>query len=390
MKQMIKISVIAIITIMGMGCNDLYTELFDQKNIPIILELGPFLTANLTARRVYGQSGNFSSNSINNGGVSADSLFWPQDVAVDATGVYIADYYNNRVLYYLGTSTTASRVYGQSGGLTTMLPNNGGLSADSLYSPAGVAVDANGVYIADAGNNRVLYYSGTETAASRVYGQGGSFTANTSNNGGVSAESLNSPVGVAVDASGVYIADAGNNRVLYYSGTETTASRVYGQGGSFTTNAGNNGGVSAGSLSHPNSISVDANGVYISDRENNRVLYYSGTSTTASRVYGQFGSFITNTANNGDVSANSLFWPNGVEVDANGVYISDYQNNRVLYYSGKSTTASRVYGQSGSFTTNAFNNDGISAGSLGGATGLAVDKSGLYIVDGGNNRVLWY
>src|SRR4030042_2190975 len=173
MKQIIKISIIMLMAITSPACNYLYTELFDQKNIPVILQLG----LSQTAKRVYGQSGSFTANMPNNDGVSADSLFWPKGVAVDAGGVYIADYQNNRVLYYSGTSTTASRVYGQSS-FSSNAYNNNGLSADSLAAPTGVAVDANGVDIAEYQDNRELYYSGTSTTATRVYGSGGRFGRN--------------------------------------------------------------------------------------------------------------------------------------------------------------------------------------------------------------------
>ena len=70
-----------------------------------------------------------------------------------------------------------------------------------------------------------------------VFGQGGSFNSNIANNGGVSANSLNSPFGVAVDASGnLYVADDGNSRVLEYNTplkTGTTANLVFGQPDSF-------------------------------------------------------------------------------------------------------------------------------------------------------------
>jgi hypothetical protein len=39
--------------------------------------------------------------------------------------VYLNDYGNHRVLFFSGTSTTATRVYGQAG-FTTGLPNRGG------------------------------------------------------------------------------------------------------------------------------------------------------------------------------------------------------------------------------------------------------------------------
>ncbi len=341
-----------------------------------------------TATRVYGQGGSFTSNTDNNGGISADSLSRPGYVFEDASGVYIADTNNHRVLYYSGTSTTATRVYGQGGSFTSNTNNNGGVSADSLYGPRGISVDAGGVYIADTNNNRVLYYSGTSTTATRVYGQGGSFTSNTNNNGGVSADSLYSPRGLSVDSGGVYIADTNNNRVLYYSGTSTSATRVYGQGGNFTTNTVNNGGISANSLNSPRSVSVYASGLYVADGYNYRVLYYSGTSTTATRVYGQGGSFTSNTDNNGGISADSLSRPGYVFEDASGVYIADTNNNRVLYYSGTSTTATRVYGQGGSFTFNASNNNGFDRFDF--PADIAVDSSGVYIADTENHRVLFY
>jgi sugar lactone lactonase YvrE len=82
-----------------------------------------------------------------------------------------------------------------------------------------------------------------------VYGQGGSFTSNTANNGGISASSINSLADLVFDSSGnLYVSDALNARVLFYPAGSTTATRVYGQNGSFTTNTANSGGVSANSL----------------------------------------------------------------------------------------------------------------------------------------------
>jgi len=50
-----------------------------------------------------------------------------------------------------------------------------------------------------------------------VYGQGGSFTDNTANNGGISATSLSGPGAVIADNSGnIYIIDSSNNRALKY------------------------------------------------------------------------------------------------------------------------------------------------------------------------------
>lgn len=291
-------------------------------------------------------------------------------------------------------STKATRVYGQAGSFTTGTANNGGISADSLNAPAVVTVDSGGnLYVAEASNNRVLFFPSGSTAATRVYGQNGNFSANTADNGGISANSLNLPQGLAVDSIGnLYITETSNSRILYYPSGSTTATKVYGQNGSFSSNTANNGGISANSLNNPVAIALDAGGnLYAADSQNNRILYYPSGSTTATKVYGQ-PDFFSSTGNNGGLSADSLRKPARVAVDCAGnLFVTDQTNNRVLYYSSGSTTASRVYGQLGSFTANAFNNGGISADSLSFPAGAAIDSSGnMYLPDRGNNRVLYY
>lgn len=349
------------------------------------------VSTSTTAIRVYGQAGSFTSNGVNNGGsVTANTLNRPTAVAVDSTGLYVAENQNMRVTFFSGSSTTATRVYGQAGSFTTNTFNMGGATSNTTVgSPVGLGLDSGGLYIAEF-HYRVTYFSGVSTTALRVYGQGGSFTTATQDNGGVTANSLDSCAGVWHDGSGVYISDYANNRVLYYSGTATTATRVYGQGGSFTSQTANNGGITANSLSTPYAVVSDASGVYIADSANNRVLFYSGTSTTASRVYGQNGSFTDGTANNGGITATSLSGPGALRLDTAGLYVSDSNNHRILFFPGTSTTATRVYGQGGSFTSGTLNNGGVSANSLNTPAGLAIYNGNLYVADQYNHRVLVY
>jgi len=355
-----------------------------------------FAQASTTADVVWGQMGSFTASGSNDGGISANSVNSPQGIMLDGSGnLYAADTGNSRLLLYPSGSTTATRVYGQLGNFTTNIQNDGGISANSLVAPYAVALDSNGnLYVADSYNNRVLFYPAGSTTATRVYGQFGSFTTNTPNNGGVSASSLNLPQGVALDSSGnLYVGDFGNNRVLFYPAGSTTATRVYGQGGSFTTNTANKGGISANSLYQPQGFAMDSSGnLYVADYGNSRVLFYPAGSTTATRVYGQFGRFTTNTPNNGGVSANSLWDPYAEALDSSGnLYIVDNRNHRALFYPAGSTTATQVYGQLGSFTTNIPVDGGVSANSLYYPEAVTLDSSGnLYIADSGTNRVLMY
>ena len=343
---------------------------------------------------VYGQLGIFSTNALNQGGRSADSLWAPAGVAADRDGnLYVADNGNSRILFYPEGSTTATRVYGQLESFTTGFGNIGGRpSPDNLLFPEGIALDADGnLYVADRNNNRVLFYEAGSTTASRVYGQNGNFTTNLTNGGNTpaSANGLFAPYDVLPDADGnLYVADAGNNRVLFFPAGTTTPARIYGQHGDYTTYDVNKGGRSADTFFTPRSLALDSKGnLYVADRNNNRVLMFPPESTTAIRVYGQGGNFTTG----GPVfSATGLAGPEGVALDRHdNLYVVEVGSHRVLFFPADSTTATHVFGQDGSFTTGTPNKGGISADSLSQPRSVVVDRIGnLYVADVLNHRVL--
>ena len=174
---------------------------------------------------------------------------------------------------------------------------------------------------------------------------------------------------------------------------DSTADVVYGQGGSFSSSDQNQNAVSADTLNNPAGVTVDGSGgLYVADTANNRVLHYPEGSTTADVVYGQGGSFSSSDQDQNGVSADSLNGPTGVTIDGSGgLYVADSANNRVLHYAAGSTTADAVYGQGGSFSSSDQNQDGVSAGDLNGPTGVTIDGSGgLYVADSADNRVLHY
>lgn len=391
-------------------------------------------TENPKAIRVFGQP-DFVSNDPNHGAaVDANGLNFPLGLVIDGKGgIYVADRNNNRVLYFANDGDTkAARVYGQFGNFATNVPNNDGRGnpgapgAENLNMPTAVALDSKGgLYVLDRDNHRVLHFANNgDTKADRVYGQFGNFTTNVINNdgkgstGAPSAENLGRfLLGIAIDSKDdLYVSDSSNNRVLYFANDgNTKAVRVYGQFGNFTTNLHNNDGTgkaglpSADNLTFPRGLAVDSKGgLYVADRDNHRVLHFANNGDTkADRVYGQFGSFTTNAPNNngfgetqnGAASAENLFSPRGIALDnKDGLYVSDTNNNRILYFANDSDTkADRVYGQFSSFTMNVLNNGGKntpklpSAENLAGPQYVAVGPDGkLYISDTVNNRLLVY
>ncbi|GAB4529598.1 MAG: hypothetical protein OHK0046_49610 [Anaerolineae bacterium] len=379
---------------------------------------------------IYGQA-DYSTGNVNQGGAtSAETLSFPLGLVLDAdNGLYVADRDNHRVLYYANDGDqTADRVYGQLGDFNAHISNNDGQgnsgkpSANSLSMPTAVGVDSTGgLYVADRDNHRVLYYANDgDTTADRVYGQHGSFNTNMVNNDGTgnygepSADNLGTYLlGLVVDQNdGLYVSDSSNHRVLYYANDgDTTADRVYGQWDVFTSDARNNDGTgrdgtpTAHGLNFPRGLEVDADGgLYVADRDNNRVLYFGADGDTmADRVYGQFGVFTTNVESNdgsggvGTPSADNLSHPKSVSIGpAGGVYIADTLHHRVLYFSNDGdTTADGSLGQAQTLTSGVANNDGSgSAGvpsetNLNGPQGIVVAPNGLiYVSDTNNHRIL--
>jgi sugar lactone lactonase YvrE len=125
-----------------------------------------------------------------------------------------------------------------------------------------------------------------------------------------------------------------------------------------------------------------------------------GLETAADLVLGQVD-FTRNGTNGGFGSTNriGLNVPFAVVLDRsvvpNRVYVSDYNNNRVLGWGNISALrngapADLVIGQP-NFSTGSCNTGGINAGTLCVPMGLAVDGAGnLYVADRGNSRILVY
>lgn len=342
------------------------------------------------ADRVLGQT-DFSGSAL--GFVDSRGLHAPASIVVDRTStpnrLYVADTANSRVLGWRNArgfrkGTPADLVIGQASYNAALCNRGGTAGAATLCRPRGLSVDAQGdLYVADAGNHRVLRFASPFTsglefgqAAEAVFGQA-SFGAGQCNrgNGGANpgtAESLCAPSATTVDAAGnLYVADglrfsSTNHRLLVFDdpkaagggtpgtpGTpgDATADRVFGQAG-FAAVACNRGGApSASTLCAPGDVRIDGAGnLLVADTSNNRVLVFFPplTDTTADFVYGQ-SDFVS-----ASTSPGRLIAPTGVTVDpAGNVWVAPGPEGRTVYeYDGPvgaDATVDDVFGNVGTF-----------------------------------------
>jgi hypothetical protein len=135
----------------------------------------------------------------------------PSEIAIDTTGrLYVADNKDNcvRKVDTAGNTTTLS-----GDGTPGYEDGSGGYTGTTkLWAPFGVAVGASGLVVADSGNNRIRLLSAAG-ASSTVAGNGtGAYMNGTG--GATGTAELYTPQGVVVDKLGnIYVADSNTDRI---------------------------------------------------------------------------------------------------------------------------------------------------------------------------------
>jgi len=344
----------------------------------------------------FGASSNGGVSGLNFGGTQGSTAAYT-DPTTNATTVFVADTTNNRILAFNGlpsaqpngiNTQSAAYVIGQ----TNFNSSQGGIQAANgdpvqFSFPSKIWTQTiNGtVYflVADSGNNRVLIWNGIPTPASGsitvttppsiVLGQP-DFTTGDANhpNATISASSLSHPTAGIISTKGaVAVVDNLNSRVLIWNSIPTVndqpADIELGQNAlasltsdpvqtaNCTTSSSSTPttswcfGTNVQSIDQPISASTptynlamrlpadvwtDGTNLLVSDYSNNRVLFWSTVPNTmnllATAVLGQnqFGTY-TPAGGSGTTGMNAPF---GVASDGNNVFIADTGNNRVLMY----------------------------------------------------------
>jgi hypothetical protein len=276
-----------------------------SNNLIRVFSISTAAVTTLAGSRPYG---------FTDGAGTAAQFFGPSKVAVDASGnVVVTDQYNH-VVRYITRSTGQVRTYAGStaglGGFTDGVGTNA-----RLDYPNAVALDASGnVYVSEWTTIRKITPSGNvgnviTLAGSPIWGYA---------DGKGSAARFSNVKGLAVDASGtLYAADSYNNviRKILSDGTVTTLA-----GSSMGVSGFADGAASAAMFDSPSGVAVRNSAIFVADTNNCRIrtITPNGTvSTFAGSDCYDSSCYYTGSADG--VGTNACFWyPIDLTIDASG------------------------------------------------------------------------
>lgn len=340
------------------------------------------------------------------GAQSPQVLAYPSGLATNGTWLWVHDSCYARVLQFslpVGTPASASLAIGQ----YSMYQASGGAPTDHVMAatcgdPCGIGFGANKLWVADTPDSRVLRFDGIPTqngpVAARVLGQ----TLFTTKATGLTSSTLSAygPTGVWSDGTKVIVADRNNHRVLIWNSVTSdgqAANVVLGQP-NFTSKVGTY-PPNSQSIYDPVALHVDGTRLFVADQEYHRILVWNTIPTTSNKaadvVIGQpdFASWDINASRGAVTNPYGFDMPYGMTTFNNSLFVSDFENGRVMVYSPIPTAsdlpaATGVLGGA-NLTTN-YRDSTPSATTLGRPYGLAVAGNVLYVADEEWHRVVGF
>ena len=326
------------------------------------------------------------------GGPARDAhLSGPRGLFVDASGnLFIAEGMGHRIRKVDGVTGIITTVAGNpdcyKGRCDGFFAGDGGLaSAAQLNNPTSAVADGEGnLYICDSNNNRIRRIDHITGIITTIVGSVRGF----SGDGGPARNAeLNSPLGLAIDASGnLFIADSGNSRVRRVDALNGIITTIAGSGrgsaakdGQPATNAG---------LFQPSALSIEPSGDLLVASVNGIHRMNLATGLIVS-VAGDGGRGIG--GDGGPAVEAQLSVPQGIVADTFGnVFIADTGNHRIRRVDHKTGIVTTIAGTGELGFGGGFSGDGGPAtkAKLSMPMGLAVDAAGnLFIADHNSHRI---
>lgn len=290
------------------------------------------------------------------GGSGNDQFNDPLSIAFDSAGnIYVSDagvwgdYGNQRVQVFDGAGAYRATI-----GVTGVA----GSDNSHFRSLRRIALYADRLYIADAGNHRVQVFNVSNPSAPAYV-----VTLGVSGVSGSDNSHFDYPEGVGVDANFIYVADSNNNRVQIFDRNTRAYVATLGAGAWGTDN---------NHFDHPSDVAVDSAGrIYVADNYNKRVQQFD-SGRAYRRTYGTTGvPYVTD--------GYHYYNPTGVAVAADGsIYIVEERGHRLvkLNAAGDPLWTVGQPGQNGNDNAHFF-----------GPNGVAVDSAGrAYVAESWSNH----
>jgi len=250
-----------------------------------------------------------------------NGLHLPTGVIVVDGKLVVGDAWHHRVLVWnqipTKSDTPPDYVIGQSS-LSEVETNRGGEpSLSGMYWPYGIAWINNRFYVSDTGNRRVLVWDGfpdSDRPADRMFGQSHESDSEENRGGSVAADSFRWPHDFAGYKDQLYVADAGNHRVMCWNehpDSDGPAQSLVGQKGEDV--------------------------LAVADTANNRILFWRVP--LSDQCYGPAFDVVGQVDFSGagenhwqSVNDATLCWPYGICFHDGTLAIADSGNNRVMLW----------------------------------------------------------
>ena len=275
----------------------------------------------------------------------ANGLHLPTGLAQIGEALYVCDAWNHRVLVWdavpTASSTPPDRVLGQPDLTSTERNRGGALGPAGFDCPYGLAVVDGDLHLADTQNRRVLVWDGVpadDRPAARVLGQD-DFTGGDENRGrGPGPDTFRWPHAFAGQGGGLFVADAGNHRVLGWSaGADRAgpADLLLGQEGFETAFELPHRPQGPCRLRFPYALAADERRLVVADTANNRLLVHAAPVRSGAAALGVLGQHDFDAAGEnrwGAIEADTLCWPYGLALSGDLLAVADSGNNRVTLW----------------------------------------------------------
>ena len=177
-------------------------------------------------------------------GAAAGEFNQPYDVAVTPDGqqIYVSDTGNHRVQKFTSAGVFVSAI------------GEFGNQIGQFNAPKGLSFSSDGnIYVADSGNHRIGVI-GSGDVFGDAFGQPG-----------IGSLQFQNPANISADASGIYVADLGNNRMVAVDRPDRTS-------GQYTFRRGSTGTIAlSGALAVADAGNLLEDRIYIADTGNNQI-----------------------------------------------------------------------------------------------------------------------